>query len=261
LPARRSLQTLAFVTLLGVALGCQNMDLRIDDRDQLTPSGQISYEIWPGNDQRRSGALLDLMTGSPPGDPAKAEPAERDVVQPTISIDGAIAAVEGRDHQRVPEGEQVELDVVVPGPARVKLNAENLRGHIAARGGLRFFDIVSLEAIAGLGVDSTQVQLRAPGVDTTDEELLAGFLLGGRATVRPIPLFDIYGQYLANFIDPDDNQWTTIDDAQLGVALNLTRNISIFTGYRWWEYEQEFSTDSDWEIHLQGPTAGASLQF
>jgi len=257
-PSRRSIRILALVTLSGVALGCETMDLQIDDRDRFTPSGRISYEIWPGIDKRRSGTLLDLVTGSSGGDPGQAVTARSAGIKPTISIDGAIAAVEGRDHQQVPADEQVELDVEIPGPQRVKLNAENLRGHIAARGGVRFYDVVSLEGVTGLGVDSTEVRLRGGGVDTTEEEILAGFLLGARATVRPIPLFDLYVQYLANFTE----LWEVIQDTEVGVDLNLTRNLSVFAGYRWWKYEDEsFGSDSDWEIDIRGPTAGASLKF
>ena len=252
LPFRQSIHVLARVTLLGVAFGCQNMDLTIDDRDRFTPSGRISYEIWPGNDQRRSGTLLDLVTGSSGQVTARSAG-----IQPTISIDGAIAAVEGRDHQQVPAGQQVELDVVVPGPARVKLNAENLRGLIAARGGVRFYDVLSLEVITGLGVDSTELRLRGSGVEATDEELRAGFALGGRATVRPIALFDLYAQSVANIAGSS----LIIQDTQVGVELNLTRNLSVFTGYQWWRYEESFSSESDWNLDIRGPTAGASLKF
>jgi hypothetical protein len=154
LPARQTIHTLALVTLLAVALGCESMDLQIDDRDQFTPSGRISYEIWPGIDQRRSGTLLDLVTGSSGGDPGKAVTVRSAGVKPTISIDGAISAVEGRDHQDVP-----------------------------------------------------------------------------------------------------------IQDTEVGVELNLTRNLSLFTGYRWWRYEEGFSSESDWELDIRGPTARASLKF
>jgi opacity protein-like surface antigen len=243
---------------MGVALGCQtNTDLRIDGNDQFTPSGQISYEFYPGVAQRRSGTLLDLVTGSAE-DPMEAIKTRTSPVQGTIAIEGAMAAVEGSDHQQVAAGERVELDVVIVGPERVKLDAENLRGQIDARGGLRIYDVLSLEGIMGLGVDSTEVRLRGDGVDGSDEKLLAGFLVGARGTVRPIPLFDVYVQYLASFSE----SWTTIEDTMVAGELNLTRNISLFAGYRWWEYKNtDFNGESDWKINLRGPTAGASLKF
>ena len=254
MPSPRSISLVAAMTPLGVALGCTTMDLRIDDNDEVTPGGRISYEIYPGVDKRRSGTLLDLVTGSPTG----AVTAQSAGIHPTISIDGEIASVEGRDHERVPAGQQVILDEVILGPARVKLNAENLRGSLAARGGVRFYDVLSLEAIMGLGVDSTDVRLRGEGVTASHDELLAGFLLGGRATVRPIALFDLYAQYTVNFTN---EAWKTIEDAQVGVELNLQRNVSVFGGYRWWKYEETLSNESNWELRIRGPTAGVSLKF
>ena len=256
---RWSILVLAYATPLCVALGCRTMDLRLDDDSQFTPGGRISYEIYPGIDRRRSGTLLDLITGSPAAGQANAVTAKSAGIKPTISIDGEIAAVEGRDHQRVPAGRQVVVGVVIPGPARVKLNAQNLRGSLAARGGVRFYDVLSLEAITGLGVDSTEVRLRADdGVEGSDEEIRPGFLLGARATVRPIALFDLYAQYAVNFMG---ESWAITEDTQLGVELNVLRNLSLFAGYRWWEYEETVSSQSDWELNIRGPTAGASLRF
>ena len=257
MPLRWSISILALATPLFVALGCTTMDLRIDDNDQFTSSGRISYEIYPGNDRRRSGNLFELVTGSSNGVTAKSAG-----VKGTISIDGEIAAVEGKDHQNVPTGQRVELgDAEILGPARVKMNAENLRGSLAARGGIRLFDVLSLEAITGLGVDSTTVRLRGVdlGITASDEDLIAGFLLGGRATLRPIALFDIYAQYTWN-ITPS-NDWKYIDDATVGVELNLVRYVAVFGGYRWWRYEESLNNQSDWEIKIRGPTAGVSLKF
>ncbi|HXK26009.1 MAG TPA: hypothetical protein VMS55_25300 [Myxococcota bacterium] len=258
MPSRRAIPILALMTPFGVALGCTTMELKIDDNDEVTPGGRISYEIYPGIDRRRSGTLLDLVTGSSAGAQGNAVTAQSAGIAPTISIDGEIASVEGRDHEQVPAGQQVKLDEVILGPARVKLDAENIRGSLAARGGIRFYDVLSLEAMMGLGVDSTDLRLRGEDVTASHDELLAGFLLGGRATVRPIALFDLYAQYTVNFTN---EAWKTIEDAQIGVELNLQRNVSVFGGYRWWRYEESLSNESNWELRIRGPTAGLSLKF
>jgi hypothetical protein len=250
----RSLGVLALVTLPAVVLGCRTDDLHLHDTDAFTPSGRISYEIWPGNAKRRSGTLLDLVTGS-----STDATMQSLGIQPTLSVDGAVAAVEGRDHQGVPAGRQLELgNAVVTGPTRVKLNADNLRGQLAARGGVRFYDVLSLELITGLALDSTEVRLRNADVEATEEQFTAGFLLGGRASVRPIALFDLYAQYTASFTD----EWKVIDDTEVGVELNVLRNFSVYGGYRWWSYyDENFNFESDWDIDIRGPTAGASLKF
>ena len=118
--------------------------------------------------------------------------------------------------------------------------------------------MVSLEALVGLGIDDTEVRLRGGGSDATDDDVRAGFLVGGRATLRPIPLFDLYTQYTVNIIEV----WTTSEDFQVGVELNVTRNVSLFTAYRWWRYEEkDFGSGSDLDLDIRGPTAGVSLKF
>ncbi|HEX5068168.1 MAG TPA: hypothetical protein VFY49_18755 [Myxococcota bacterium] len=262
-PSRLSSTLLALLTPLGVVTGCiTNQDLRVDDNDQFTHSGRATYEIYPGNARRRAGNLFELVTGSAATAPNGAVTMKSAGVKGTISIDAEIAAVEGKDHQNVPLGQQVKLDnEVIEGPARVKTNAENLRGSLAARGGLRLFDVLSLEAITGIGVDSTRMRMRGVdvGITASDEDLIAGFLLGGRATIRPIALFDIYAQYTWNINFGDD--WKYIDDTTVGVELNLIRYVALFGGYRWWRYEESFNNESDWEIKLRGPTAGVALKF
>jgi hypothetical protein len=258
---RRSLCILALVTLPGVMLGCINFntEIHVTDTDSLTPSGRISCEVWPGNATRRSGTALDLITGK------STDATMQSIgIQGTLSVDGEVAAVNGQDHQNVTLGDEIEIShVEFPGPARVKANSENLRGQIAGRGGIRFYDVLSLEAILGLGVDDTEVQVRdgATGIDATDEELRAGLVIGGRATVRPIALFDVYAQYTANLAG-EALLAAVIEDSQIGVELNLMRNFAIYSGYRWWSYQESVSgDDSEWDLDVRGPTVGASIKF
>jgi opacity protein-like surface antigen len=254
-PSLRSLCILVLVTLSGIALGCvTNDDIHLQDTDQFTASGRVSYEFWPGNAKRRSGTLVDLVRGTSTDATMKSIG-----IKPTISIDGAIASVEGRDHQGVATGHQIDIgNEVVEGPTRVKLKAKNLRGSLAARGGVRFYDVLSLEGITGLALDSTRVSARNATAQATHTEFTPGFLLGARATVRPIALFDIYAQYAVTFSD----EWKVLDDTEVGVELNVLRNIAVYGGYRWWSYsDEDFSFGSDWDIDIRGPTAGASLKF
>jgi opacity protein-like surface antigen len=254
-PSLRSLCILALATLSGVTSGCVTSDdIHLQDTDRLTPSGRVSYEFWPGNAKRRSGTLVDLVRGT------STDATMQSIgIKPTISIDGAIAAVEGRDHQGVGTGHQINIgNQVLEGPTRVKLTARNLRGSLAARGGVRFYDVLSLEGITGLALDSTRVRARNAEAQATDEQFTPGLLLGARATVRPIALFDLYAQYTVSFTD----EWKAIDDTEVGVELNVLRNLSVYGGYRWWSYsDEDFSFGSDWDIDIRGPTAGASLKF
>ena len=263
--SQRSIQAgLALALFAATAIGCQydtpNRELHVSSHDRFTPSGRISYEIHPGIETRRRGTLLDLVT-----DPPKEEAVEEAVtarstgVRGTISIEGEVAAVDGRDHRQLAAGDQVEMDgVVISGPARISVKAENLRGYVAARGGVRVFDVLSVEGITGIAVDKTEVRLRGAGVGAKDDDVDPGLLMGFRTTLRPIALFDVYYQLTFNIHDWTDDP---IEDSQVGLELNLTRNVSVFGGYRWWSYEKHHSEASDIDLRLRGPTAGLSLKF
>ncbi len=266
----RSLSILTSVIALTLAAGCRTVDINVDDRDRLSPSGRVSYEFLPGNDQRRRGTALDLVRGrlgdadadddadddDAAADEETADPRRK--VQPTISIDGEVTYVEGRDRQAIDAGNEAELgNVIFPGPTTVRTEATNVRAHVAARGGVRLWDVLSLEAILGIGLNDTEVRLQSVGLDSREENLRAGLLWGARGTVRPIALIDLYIQYTQNFMAD-----AFAEDLQVGAELNLTRNIAVFGGYRWWEYEEEsFGSGSDIDLDIRGPTTGLSLKF
>lgn len=255
---RRSIHILFLMSTMLIAAGCQTTSLNIDDNDRFTPAGRISYEIFPGNDQRRSGALLDLVSKSPKVVDGKRVTMRSAGVRATLFVDAEVAGIRGSDHQNIGAGDQVDLGLVIPGPARIKVSAKNIRTNIAARGGVRFFDVFSLEAILGLGLNSTEVRIQSGGIDSQEEDLHVGFLFGVRSTVRPIPLFDLYAEYLVTLASMD----TTILDRQIGIDLNVTRNVALFVGYRWWDYRKnQFDNSSDVDIEFRGPTAGLNLKF
>lgn len=255
--SRGSILVLVSVPLLTIAATCDGPEpITVDDRDRFTPSGRASYEILPGNAQRRSGALLELVTGK-----SEAIEDRSNSIEFTLSVDGEMTGFDARDELEVQAGDTVALGTVIPGPARVQIDADNLHGHVAGRTGVRFADMISLEAILGLGIDHTEIQIRGGGVDDGAGNIRPGFLMGGRVTFRPIPLVDFYAQSTINVIKSDDDDAYTTEQ-QVGVDLNLTRNISIFSGYRWWEfYEDRMNSGSDVDLEIEGPTAGVSLKF
>ena len=245
--------------LVFMTTGCQHtMDLDLEDRDSLSPGGRISYEIYPGIDTRREGSLLGLVRGTPETQAEGPATVWDAGIRPTISIDGEVAQVRGHDHQQVPEGRVVGIDTLVEGPARVGLRADNVRINMTGRGGVRFFDVLSLEGILGVGIDRTEMNLRGGGVSSTRNEAVAGFLYGGRATLSPVPLFDLYAQYTENV----SAFQVTTQDLQAGLELNLTRNVAVYGGFRWFDYESKnFNDGSDVELDSSGPMVGVSLKF
>ncbi len=266
--ARRSrfllLALLALAALPACVSTSEPVDLKLDDENRMTPGGRITFEVAPGNDTRRRGSALDLLRGWSPAEGETPVTARSAGIQPTMSLDGEVAYVKGSDYQDIAAGEFAEINFVdIPGPARVKLNSENVRAHLAARAGLRFYDVLSVEAILGFGLNHTDVRARSGNIDATEDVTRPGFLYGGRVSLRPIPLFDLYGQFARiDYLDNPFDVETQTTEIQAGIEINLTRHVAPFAGYRWWEYEQEsFLSGSDLDLDIEGPTAGLSLRF
>jgi opacity protein-like surface antigen len=264
--SRVMMLVLASIPLFTVASTCSGpIPIQVDDRDRFTPSGRASYEILPGNAQRRGGALLDVVTGRSEamGDAAgeTADQPRRRTFQYTLSVEGEMTGFDARDEMQVDVGDEVALGATIAGPARVQIDADNLHGHVAGRTGFRVADLFSVEGILGLGIDHTEIQIRSGGVDEGAGNIRPGFLFGGRVTLRPIPLFDLYAQSTLNVIKVDDDDAYS-QEHQVGVDLNLTRNVAVFGGYRWWKYDEDaMSSGSDVDLEIEGPTAGVALKF
>lgn len=257
----RSLCLLALLVLVTTAATCGGPDpVDFDDRHRFTPSGRASYEILPGNDQRREGSLLDLATGKAPSSTRGPDGRRIHRVQGTFSVDGQLAGVSGNDQPTVEAGQEVKLPngPTTNGPAKVDLKADAIYGHVAGRGGIRFLDMLSLEGLAGLGINHTEIRLKDfGGFDSRDGGIRPGVILGARATVRPIPVFDLYGQFTFNVLGIE----TAARDAQVGVDLNLTRNVAVFGGYHWYRFTGDHNSASNVRINLNGPVAGVALKF
>lgn len=259
----RSIRILAAVPLLvWLAAGC-SAPIKLHDREQFAPAGRASYEFWPGIDERRRGALLDLVSGSADQKAVEGEKGEKPVtarshgVRPTIAIDTSITYVEGHDRPKLRAGKTVELSgVSIVGPTRLETNGESWSGTLAARGGVRFFDVLSLEGILGIDLQRTRVRARGAGKDVSEARMRGGILMGGRVTLRPIPLFDLYAQstYARGVYSAEEDQ--------VGVELHVTRNVYVFGGYRWWRYREfPLNRSSDVKIRIRGPTAGLGVSF
>lgn len=256
----RILGLASLVTVTAAWTSCDGplpIDLEFEDRDRFTPSGRVAYEILPGNDTRRRGSLLDLTADRAPLEGAEPDGEPRRTAEPIVTLVGEIASVDGRGDVAVPSGREAELDVVIPGPAVVRTTVKNLRGHVGVRAGVRLADAFSFEGLVGVGVDDTRVRVRSGALTGQDHDLKAGFLSGARVTLRPIPLFDLYGQATVMI----GRAVTT--DIEAGAQLNLTPNVGLYGGYRRWNYEEESleSGGSDGDFEFAGPTLGISLTF
>ena len=133
--SNRCIQLFVLMCLLTSTAGCTTTDLKIDEKDRFTPGGRASYEFYPGVDRRRSGSLVDLAAGSSSQGVEDEVTASSAGIRGTIAVDGAIDSVKARDRQQIPAGFEARIGAAIPGPELIKVNAKNLRGHVAARVG------------------------------------------------------------------------------------------------------------------------------
>lgn len=233
------------------------VDLDLRDRARFVPGGRATVEILPGNASRRRGSMLDLVTGE--GTLAGTEATGRSarVATPTVAIVAELAALSGHGGEPIPAGREVDLDVSFPGPGVAWTDVDSLQGFLGARSGVRFIDRISIEGILGVGLDSTQIRLQSGSVRTQDHGRRAGIVFGGRVSVRPVPLFDLYVQGFALRTSRSDTA-----NLEAGGVLNLSRNLGLYAGYRRWVYdENEVKGRSDAQFDFDGPTLGLSLTF
>jgi len=255
-----SLLALVGVALVSMAATCEGprpIDLDIQDRGRPTPSGRVAYEFLPGNDTRRRGSLLDVVTRSAPFEGVAPE-TELPEVAFTFGVVGEVAVTNGHGSEPVPAGREVEFDGTLAGPATAGVAVDNVRGFAAARPGIRLRDMFSVEALLGIGVDRTRVRVQSPGgFFQTSEETRPGALFGLRLTFRPVPLLDLYAQGATTVGE------AITTDLEAGGQLNLTRNVGLYAGYRRFKFAEEKGrgSPSDLEFDFAGPTFGLSLTF
>ncbi|MFK7899084.1 MAG: hypothetical protein AB8G23_24885 [Myxococcota bacterium] len=239
---------------LGFSQFLSDRDIEADDNHRLMAGGRLAYEIFPGNETRRRGSLLDLIQGTAPivGERADGKDPRRGAF--LLALGGDLSGGTGRDQFSLGASEEITRGGQLTGPARVDAQADWIRGNLNVRVGGRFHDVVSLEAMFGVALQRLEFNLGTSGGDLDYDQNQAAFALGARLGVRPIPLFDLYGQWKAMVGD------FLSFDAEIGAQLNVTPNVGIYSGYRRWT-QTDKSGDSDVEFQFSGPTLGMSLTF
>lgn len=262
-PVSRGLPTGCLLLLLWIALPACNTTIKSREKDALFVTAEAGYEFLPGRDAREPGDVLSRVRAASRSGPTATEPkeppAEKHPVEGSLAIDAAYGWVSADDDQRLRSGQSVEWDdVFFIGPTDIDLDYTLMNSRLAVRGGMRLFDLASLEGIVGLGVFYLDMQIREPGRESTADRTFVGGTLGGRVTLHPDPMIDLRAQYTSTFA-PDG----TLQDAEFLGVLHLTRNLSVNGGWRWWHLETNrlFEIDSDVDIRISGPTVGAALAF
>ena len=80
--------------------------------------------------------------------------------------------------------------------------------------------------------------------------------LGLRAEVFPLSRLELFAEAKGMTIGSP----ATILDLSGGLAVHISRNLSVLGRYRWSDYEVEFS-DTEIDLELGGPYVGARVRF
>lgn len=260
------------ILLVSIAATCNGpppprpADVEYSDGGRFSPAVRVSYEFAPGNDQRRRGSLVELLTGSSKTiespEEERSPESSQPLVQPSAAFDVDFASIKSRGTDQALAGQFAELDgIQFTGPTTVRAKSEEHRGQISIRTGVRLDDILSLEALLGVSFAHRDLWIQNATRSAHGDRTMFGFMLGARATVRPIALFDVHAQFQATAFAPGPFEGRS-REVEVISNLNITKNLALFTGYRWtWYDEKAFAGGSDVEFRAEGPTAGINLHF
>lgn len=264
----------------------------LEARDRFNPQfgGKVAIAVLPRNDLPRQGlfdrtqapgdsngqptAVPDASTApnaagwtgtSEAPEPHAEEPVRRRV-RPTLAFElDYRTSQNGKDHDSIGPDVYIDYDDRrIDGPANI---AHDFDLHVATadvRGGVRFFDKLSLEGLAGLSTTTLHFVVRSPSVRSGDTSTALGVNIGSRITYAPHPVFDLYAQGQLHLLGglQSDHGTVHLRSAEVGTNVHLTRNLSIFGGWRAWVYGEQISNSSDIsDIKGSGPTAGLALRF
>lgn len=276
--------SLAFV-LFGmlVSSACSNngrVDIRATDHNALHPGAKVEWQLIPGDDpakqgvfdprERQSSANRGERQEEPDPREAHRDPEtdreRRRPVQPTLSLDlDYVAAVDARDAANLSASQFVDYDGrEFPGPQRLRYDLTLHLGSASARAGIRIIDMFALEALAGVSLSALDLEIRGSGISERDVGVGIGPKGGVRFTFTPHPVIDVYGQWelhLLEVIGSDGRNEVFLRGWEAGARLHMTSNLSLFGGWREWEYDESVRNESDIDLELNGPTFGVLVRF
>jgi hypothetical protein len=231
--------------VLGCALlaGCNttSVDIESEDRNSFFPALRVSYPFFP-NPQQESSSPAPRVSGR-------------------LALDADVSWGQGDASQALPVGENVNFDgVQFNGPTRVTQDYDLLVGTMNLRGGFGLRDLVFIEGLVGVGATRLDLTLESPLQRESDRSVSLGPGAGLRGTVAPLSWLEAYVQ-IHGLIGFGEGEVRTLETVEAALRIAPTSYIAIFAGWRWWDYEQERSGESDLELKLSGPLLGLQFTF
>ncbi|HKK53795.1 MAG TPA: hypothetical protein VKA74_19525 [Myxococcota bacterium] len=296
----RRLLVIGMLGVIGSS-GCTNVgriEIRAKDGDVLQPGARVEWKLAPNGGPPSQGLFDSEENPASVTSDASASPEEsrststtsrslevrragsaeheagatreearaRRLIRPTLSLDlDYVAAVDAEDEANLSASQFVDFDGRdFIGPQRTR---SDLTLHVAStsvRGGLRLIDLFALEVLAGVSLSALDLEIRGAGTRSQDLGFGLGPMVGARFTFTPHPVVDLYGQWqlhLLEVIGSDGRDGLLLRSREAGVRLHLTRHLSLFGGWREWDYDENVENESDIDLDLSGPTFGSLLRF
>ena len=245
------------ILALPLLLGCTEVtDIDIDEDDVFIPAFRASYQIIP----EEAETLRDLVVSPSPAEAAATGPAPSPPsMQALAALDFGFGYGQGASSQDLAFGELVSFDDVdFRGPAHLRYIYELSVFSAAFRGGGRIPGVLDIEGFLGAGWTSLDLVAKSPYARAHDVVHDVGFLFGVKLTGHPFRWLDLYARGSELIAEGQDG----LGDAELGFALKPVGGLSLFAGWRWWDYDEEVPADeSDIELDISGPTCGVELLF
>ena len=269
-PRRFPMFVVALGTLVASACNSNSVDVQGDDNNVIIPTFRATLAIFPEN-QRSIAETLRRKKMFRPAAPdqnvapedtvASVDPEVEPPLEPiegTLAIDFGFAFGKSDTAQQVGAGQLLSLNgTTFFGPTDVAADFALYSWTVAARGGVRIREILSLEGLGGLGIQS--YDLESGGGTVHDSKVSGGPLIGGRATLHLIPWVDIYTQTHATF--GVGYEAGTLASYEAGATISPLPGLALLAGWRWWNFDEDRDGEGDVEIKLSGPMVGAVVTF
>lgn len=182
-----------------------------------------------------------------------------DAKNETFLFDVDVSYVRGKSSQTFTVEDSIVLrDSTFNGPVTIAESYNMLNAMIGVSKGLLIKDIFAAELQAGVDLMNTNVKIQSGAKSQNKTMFNQGMYFAEKLSFRPVKRVKIYARHINGF-DLGHYGWTS---DELGLAVNLHRNIALFADWRWFGLIYHNSAnESNIRINANGPMAGLELNF
>lgn len=259
----------AFALLAALGAGCESLrDLEGRESSTFIYGGGLSYEPRSGPRsiadavQRAAGGDLD---DDDDDDATRSSGGflDRKPVEGTYAVDLDVRHVEKSEFNTVvPPGDAIDLPRFdVNGPAIVHTDIDLTSVDLTSRGGVRIFELFSIEGRGGLGYTHSNKELSSTAAGKTLRDWSLGGVVGARGEFEPFPGLIAYADGRLYLGFSDTMGYATRVVSELGVEIRPAAGFALFGGWHRDVYREERGNDSDVEVEFRGVMGGLRWVF